>query len=80
MSPMVRTVISLSDEDKKWLDREAARQGVAMTEIVRRAVRVLRERTEQGRPPLERLLAETRGSWPGDDGLEYQRRLRGEWE
>ncbi len=37
---MVGTVISLSLDDKAWLDRRAGDEGTAMTEIVRRSVRV----------------------------------------
>jgi site-specific recombinase len=76
---VIRTVISLSEQDKAWLDRVAARQGVAMTEVVRRAVALLRERLEAEEPPLEQLLAETSGTWTGGDGLEHQQRLRDEW-
>jgi len=50
-----------------------------MTEIVRQAVRQLRERCESA-PRMEQLLEKTRGMWKGDDGLVYQRRLRREWD
>ena len=76
---MVRTVIALQKEDKDWLDREAARQGVSMTELVRRAVRLLREETTR-RSDFERLLHATAGIWTEGDGLEYQRRIRAEWD
>lgn len=76
---MVRTVVSLDPEDKAWLDRKARQEGVPMTEIVRQAVRQLRERSESA-PRMERLLEKTRGMWKGDDGLAYQRRLRREWD
>ena len=76
---MVRTVIALQDNDKRWLDEQAAREGVSMTALVRRAVRLLRQHMEREDPPLEELLERTRGCWKCGDGLEYQRRLRGEW-
>lgn len=76
---MVRTVIALPQEDKDWLDREAAREGVSMTELVRRAVRLLRAETER-RESFSDLLAATAGTWTEGDGLEYQRRLRAEWD
>ena len=50
-----------------------------MTEVVRRALRVLREKAEREDPPTEVLLERTRGLWKGEDGLDYQRRLRDEW-
>jgi hypothetical protein len=76
---LVRTLISLPETDKNWLDRYAARQGVAMTELIRRAVALLRARVEADAPSLEQLLDETRGVWIGEDGLRYQRRVRDEW-
>jgi hypothetical protein len=76
---MVRTVISLDEDDKRWLDDEAAREGVAMTEVVRRAVRQLRTELEH-RSDFEALLAATAGAGTGEDGLDVQRRLRDEWE
>ena len=76
---MVRTVIALPKKDKDWLDREAARAGVSMTEMVRRAVALLRAETER-QESFEDLLAATAGTWTQGDGLEYQRRLRAEWD
>jgi len=75
---MVRTVVSLEEEDKKWLDRRASRDGVSMTEVVRRAVRRLR--SEEGTAEaFAELLEKTRGIGSGEDGLVAQRRLRNEW-
>jgi hypothetical protein len=76
---VVRTVISLSQEDKDWLDRKAQEEGVPMTQLVRRAVVLLREQLEKDPPTFEQLLEKTGGSWPHGDGLEYQRELRNEW-
>jgi len=77
---MPRTIISIEQEEKTWLDREAKSQKVAMTEIVRRALRCYREQKETETPPdLVQLLKQTQGIWEAGDGLDYQRRLRGEW-
>lgn len=76
---MVRTLISLEDKDKRWLDRTAAAEGVPMTELIRRAVRLLREQSRIERPRLDDLLDRTSGSWTVGDGLKYQRKLRREW-
>jgi len=77
---MIRTIISLDPEDKLWLDRKAEEENVTMTELVRQAIRRYREEREVASPPLERLLAETSGLWRQEDGLDYQRRLRQDWE
>ncbi len=77
---MVRTIISLNEEDKAWLDRRARDEGVTMTEIVRRSVRLYREVTDPSQSDFPLVLERTRGMWPGADGLHYQQRLRDEWE
>lgn len=77
---MVRTVVSLEEEDKAWLDRKAEVEQVSMAEIIRRAVRRYREEGDPEARSLHRLLAETSGIWTEGDGLAYQRRIRGEWE
>ena len=76
---MVRTVISLEAKDKHWLDRAARAEGVPMTELIRRAVRLLREQSRRERPDLDDLLDATSGSWRLGDGLTYQRKARREW-
>ena len=78
---MPRTIISLSDEDKVWLDRRSRAERVPMTEIVRRAVREYRERYDAAGPShLRELLGRTRGCWAHGDGLRYQDAARDEWE
>jgi len=76
---MIRTVISLDEDDKRWLDRRAEHEGVPMTELIRRAVRLLRGQTAEEYSSLEELLRATSGSWKHGDGLEHQKRLRDEW-
>jgi hypothetical protein len=76
---MKRTVISLEDRDKEWLDAAAAREGTAATELVRRAVKLLREREPVLQQPFGEVLRRTRGLWRGGDGLAYQGKLRDEW-
>ncbi|WP_200861511.1 hypothetical protein [Methylohalobius crimeensis] len=52
-----------------------------MTEIVRRALQLYRRQTEQPpQPGFEELLEKTRGIWSEKDGLDYQIRIRSEWE
>ena len=78
---MPRTIISLSDEDKAWLDLRSRAERVPMTEIVRRAVREYRERYDaDGSSRLKELLRRTRGCWTHGDGLRYQDAVRDEWE
>lgn len=76
---MVRTIVSFAEEEKDWLDRKASEEGVPMAALVRRAVRRLREESDAAATPLEELLDRSAGTWPGEDGLSYQRKLRAEW-
>ena len=77
---MPRTIISLSDEDKSWLDQRSRAERVPMTELVRQAVREYRERYDAGGPSrLHELLGRTRGCWTHGDGLRYQDAARDEW-
>jgi hypothetical protein len=77
---MVRTVISLDNEDKSWLDKQSRARGVTMTRLVREAVRFYRDRAELRNTSLQQLLNATKGIWKKGDGLKYQRRVRAEWE
>lgn len=77
---MVRTVISLEESEKAWLDRQAEDQRVSMAELIRKAVRRYREEMERDEESVEQLLEKTSGIWEGEDGLTYQRRLREEWD
>lgn len=76
----VRTVISLPEEDKSWLDQQAKVQHVAMTELIRRAVHDYRrqQEAEQGLS-LSQLLQQTSGIWQQGDGVAYQSQIRDEW-
>jgi len=76
---MVRTVVSLEESDKRWLDERAAAEGVPMTEMIRRAVRLLRRQSRRRTPGLDDLLDRTAGVWKRGDGLAYQRKMRREW-
>jgi hypothetical protein len=76
---MKRTLISLDEADKAWLDTAAAREGTSVTELVRRAVRLLREREPLERQRFDEILRRTQGLWREEDGREHQVRLRDEW-
>ena len=73
---MTRTIISLDSEEKSWLDRKAEETGLSMAEIVRQAIRSLREREQES---FDEVLKQTRGLWRRGDGLAYQRRIRKQW-
>lgn len=76
---MARTLITLDDQVKAWLARQAKAERVSMSEIVRRAVDQLRADYERTRGVKEGLR-QTAGIWAHGDGLDWQNRLRDEWE
>ena len=79
---MVRTVISLEENDKAWLDRKAREQGVTMTELVRQAIRHFRmkggkNRTDKNaQPTFEEIMERVSGTWTQGDAAEYVRKMR----
>lgn len=76
---MVRTIISLDPEDKRWLDQKAKQEHVTMTAVVRQAIHLLKESSDSKEADIRSLLEETQGMWTHGDGLEYQNQLRREW-
>jgi Arc/MetJ-type ribon-helix-helix transcriptional regulator len=77
---MIRTVISLDEESKEWLDQQARQEHVSTAELIRTAVRKYRDEKKREALPLSDLLKQTSGIWKRGDGLAYQRRLRKEWQ
>ncbi len=76
---MIRTIVSIEEEDKAWLDVKAVEEKVSRAELIRRAVRFYRKASETQARSFRRLLEESSGIWKGEDGLAYQLRLRDEW-
>ena len=77
---MQRTIISLEPEDRDWLARRAQQEHVPQTEVVRRALRLYRQRAEiKGTQSFEEMAHATCGICKGEDGLVAQNRLRDEW-
>ena len=77
---LVRTVISLPDQQKAWLDQQAAARRVSMSSLIRQAVSEFRRRERRrAKTPFSEVLARTAGIWRAGDGLEYQQRIREEW-
>ncbi len=76
---MIRTLISLEDADKRWLDSYSRRHGQSLAETVRQALRQFRERDPEGEKAD--LLNRTSGLWrdTSRSAREYVDGLRNEW-
>lgn len=72
-----RTIITISEKDKAWLESFSKARGISMAEVIRRGIAQLRER--EGKNFYRTLVDETRGIWKRGDGLTYQQELRSEW-
>lgn len=72
-----RTIITLSDKDKAWIESYSKVSGISMAEAIRQGITELREREETN--VFQRLVEETRGIWRKGDGLTYQEKIRSEW-
>ena len=74
-----RTIISLPNPQKRWLEDVAKREGVAMTAVVRDAVAHYQQHLAA---PLNDFLAlggRLQGSWKRGDGSAWQTQMRDEW-
>jgi hypothetical protein len=76
---VIRTIISLDEDDKSWLAKQARHEHTSEAALLRRLVRRYREENESSLAAADSLLNETSGIWRLGDGLEYQSRLRAEW-
>ncbi len=74
----MRTLVDIPDDQIAELARLAAEEKTSRAAIVRRAIAEL---LEKRRPRKGDAIAAAFGLWGkgGEDGLDYQERLRGEW-
>ena len=73
-----RTIITISDPDKLWLESYSKANGISMAEAIRRGIARLRENEEDHL--YRSILRKTKGIWNRGDGLHYQQCEREEWE
>ncbi len=73
-----RTIITISEDDKKWLEGYGRANKVSVAEAVRRGIYILRESNKEA--TYRNLIKETRGVWKKGDGLKYQDDARAEWK
>ena len=77
---MVRTLISISAQDKRWLEEHAKNKGLPMAEVVRDAVRWYKaSHSARRQKEVHEILRKTAGIWQNGDGLAWQKKLRSEW-
>ena len=72
-----RTIITLPEEDKKWLQSYSRAHDISLAEAVRKGVQKLRIAEQQ--ELYRALVNNTKGIWKKGNGLEYQEDIRSEW-
>lgn len=73
-----RTIITISDQEKRWLINYTKMHGISMAEAIRRGIACLK--TSQSLASYQKIVSDTKGIWLKGDGLKYQEQLRSEWE
>ena len=77
---MVRTLISLPEKDKAWLDKTAKARHIAASALVRKAIEEFRSRAESEPDRFEKLHESVQGLWKKGDSVAFVRKLRKEWD
>lgn len=72
-----RTIITIPEPDKRWLESYSSINRISMAEAIRRGIRKLKEAefTEN----YQSLVKNTKGKWKKGNGLAYQDKIRDEW-
>lgn len=80
MYGMKRSIVSLPEDDMRWLKRQSRLHGRSMAETIRLAIGAYRRTS--GPDAYHKVLKETAGSWSSvnEDGQQMVDRLRDEWE
>ncbi|MFZ3158266.1 MAG: hypothetical protein WA124_12270 [Smithella sp.] len=72
-----RTIITISEEEKRWLATYSGLHGVSLAEAIRRGIACLK--SAEGDNTYCKLVQNTTGIWKQGDGLTYQNKIRSEW-
>ena len=80
MARMTRTIISIPEEEKRWLESYGRQQRISSAEVIRRAIREYRQRKVD--KSFAAVLRETAGTWTSikGDSRDHVDVLRKEWE
>jgi len=73
-----RTIITLPEEDKVWLESYSKAHKVSVAEAIRRGIKQLKNAMAES--TYGTLVQNTRGVWEKGDGLAFQKEIRSEWE
>lgn len=72
-----RTIVTISEQEKRWLTAYSSRHDVSLAEAIRRGIACLK--SVEGDVTYRRLVQNTKGIWRQGDALAYQNKIRSEW-
>jgi hypothetical protein len=72
-----RTIITISEQEKRWLAAYSGLHGVSQAAAIRRAIACLK--AADGHEAYRKLVQDTKGIWMRGDALRYQEGIRSEW-
>ena len=72
-----RTIITLSEEDKQWLESYSSLHRVSVAEAIRQGIRKLKE--AELFENYRTIVKKSKGLWKNGEGLDYQQKIRAEW-
>ena len=76
---MVRTLVTIEETDKRWLDRYSDRHKQSTAETIRLAIKEFQKKAKQSN--YHRVLEATSGLCKGtEDSVSFVRKLREEWD
>ena len=71
-----RTIITLPEEDKVWLESYSKAYRISVAEAIRQGIKRLKESMSES--TYNTLVQNTRGIWKKGDGLKYQEKMHSE--
>jgi len=72
-----RTIITISEQEKRWLAAYSGLHGVSLAASIRKAIACLK--VAEGPAAYRKLVRDTGGIWKRGDALRYQEEIRSEW-
>ncbi len=72
-----RTIVTISEQEKRWLAAYSGLHGVSVAEAIRRGIACLK--SAESRDAYCKVVQNTAGIWKQGDALTYQNEIRSEW-
>jgi hypothetical protein len=73
-----RTIITISEKEKHRLKAFSKSHGISMSAAIRQGITRLITADEKN--SYQQIIRDSRGIWKKGDGLNYQKKIRAEWD